>query len=42
MAFVLEVRVFLGIVRGVNGHEPSSHVAALQADGEVHVYPCDL
>lgn len=43
IAFVLELRVFLfGIVRDANWHEPSSHVAALQADGKVHVYPGDL
>lgn len=28
--------------RDVNWHEPSSHVAAFQANGEVHVYPGDL
>jgi hypothetical protein len=39
-AAVLGGRGYRG--RDANYHEPSSHVAALQADSKVHVYPGDF
>lgn len=38
------VSLIEAIIRGgdLDWHEPSSHVAAFQADGKVHVYPGDL